>query len=45
MCQNKLNHTAEICDNLEEYDDIQADVQRSVTDYEALRGSLGIAPK
>ena len=45
MCLNKHNYTGDICTNLSSYEDIEEEVQRSVTDYEAVRTNLGIPPK
>ena len=45
MCQNKLNYSPEICENLTNYEDIQTEVQKHVTDYEATYRSLTFAPK
>merc|ERR1711953_1331093 len=45
ICQNKLNFTKEICANLSDYEDIQVDVQKHVTDYEALYSSISFVPK
>ena len=45
MCQNKLNHTEAICGNLTDYDEIQDEVQREVTDYEAQMNMLALIPR
>ena len=45
MCQNKLNYSSEICENLTSYEDIQTEVQKHVTDYEANYRSITFAPK
>ena len=45
ICQNKLNYTEEICNDLSSNETIENEVQRHVTDYEALKGSLSLAPK
>ena len=47
ICQNKLNYSAEVCANLSltEFEDTQHEVQRHVTDYEALFKTLTIVPK
>ena len=44
ICQNKLNFTSEICGNLTNNQEIQEEVQRHVTDYEALKSSLSLIP-
>ena len=44
ICQNKLNYTSEVCGNLTNDQPTLEEVQRHVTDYEALRGSLALAP-
>ena len=45
MCQNKLQHPAEVCANLTHYPDVQDEVQRHVTDYEAVYRSVSVVPK
>ena len=45
ICQNKLNFSAEICANLTQLEDTQHEVQRHVTDYEALYKTSSIVPK
>ena len=45
MCQNKLNYSPEICENLTNNEDIQTEVQKHVTDYEATYRSITFAPK
>ena len=45
ICQNKLNYSAEVCANLTQLEDTQHEVQRHVTDYEALFKTLTIVPK
>ena len=45
MCQNKLNYSSEICENLTSYEDIQTEVQKQVSDYEATYRSITFAPK
>ena len=45
ICQNKLDYSAEVCANLTQLEDKQHEVQRHVTDYEALFKTLTIVPK
>jgi len=45
ICRNKLNYTEEICGNLSAFEDIQDDVQRSVTAYEADMQMLAFVPR
>ena len=45
ICQNKLNLTAEVCGNLTQLEETQHEVQRHVTDYEALYKTSSIVPK
>jgi len=45
ICRNKLNYTEVICGNLSAYEDIQDDVQRSVTAYEADMQMLAFVPR
>lgn len=45
ICQNKLNFSAEVCANLTQLEDTQHEVQRHVTDYEALFKTSSIVPK
>lgn len=44
ICQNKLNFSSEVCGNLTNNQEIQEEVQRHVTDYEALKSSLSLIP-
>ena len=45
ICQNKLQLEAEVCGNLTGAEEVQQEVQRHVTDYEALFRSVSIVPK
>ena len=45
MCRSKLNYTSEMCDTLAENPDIQDEVQRHVSDYEAVYRSICVVPK
>ena len=45
ICQNKLNYSSEICENLTNYEDIQKEVQKYVTDYEAMYKTWSFVPK
>lgn len=45
ICQNKLNYSEFECGNLSSNETIQDTVQRHVTDYEAIKSSLGFVPK
>ena len=45
ICQNKLNYTTDACGNLTENEEIQDQVQRSVTDYEAQMQMLALTPR
>ena len=45
ICQNKLNYTTDVCGNLTENEEIQDQVQRSVTDYEAQMQMLALTPR
>ena len=45
ICQNKLNYSSEICENLTNYEDIQKEVQKHVTDYEAMYKTWSFVPK
>ena len=47
ICQNKLNYTVEICDDLSNANnsDFNDEVTKNVTDYEALYSSISFAPK
>ena len=45
MCRSKLNYTSETCDTLAENPDIQDEVQRHVSDYEAVYRSICVVPK
>lgn len=45
VCQNKLNYTANICDDLSNHTEIEKDVTKHVTDYEALYSTISFVPK
>ena len=45
ICQNKLNFSDEVCGNLTQLEEIQQEVQRHVTDYEALYNISSIFPR
>ena len=45
VCQNKLNYTADICDDLNNHTDVQTEVTKHVTDYEALYSTISFVPK
>ena len=45
ICQNKLNFSEEVCGNLTQLEDTQHEVQRHVTDYEALYNTCSIVPR
>ena len=47
VCQNKLNHTVEVCGNLNlaENEGIQKEVQKHVADFEATFGVISIIPR
>ena len=45
LCENKLDYPADKCGNLTAYEDIQDDVQREVTDYEAQLGLFALFPR
>ena len=45
VCQNKLNYTADICDDLNNHTDAEAEVTKHVTDYEALYSTVSVVPK
>ena len=45
ICQNKLNFSEEVCGNLTHLEEIQQEVQRHVTDYEALFNIISVLPR
>ena len=45
ICQNKLNFSEEDCGNLTQLENLQQEVQREVTDYEALYNAASILPR
>lgn len=45
ICESKLNQSNDICSNLTHHDDIEIEVQKHVTDYEALYSSISFGPK
>ena len=45
ICLNKLNYTSDVCENLLDHTDIQDEVQRHVTDFEAVKNSVSVVPK
>ena len=45
ICQNKLNFSEEVCGNLTQLEDTRHEVQRHVTDYEALYNTCSIVPR
>ena len=45
VCQNKLNYTADICDDLNNHTEAEAEVTKHVTDYEALYSTVSVVPK
>ena len=45
ICQNKLSYSSEICENLTNYEEIQKEVQKQVTDYEAFYSTWLFFPK
>ena len=45
VCQNKLNYTADICDDLRNHTDVETEVTKHVTDYEALYSTISFVPK
>ena len=45
ICLNKLNYTSDVCGNLLNHSLIQDEVQRHVTDFEAVKNSVSVVPK
>ena len=45
ICLNKLNYTSDVCGNLIDHLVIQDEVQRHVTDFEAVKGTVSVVPK
>ena len=45
ICLNKLNYTSDVCGNLIDHLLIQDEVQRHVTDFEAVKGTVSVVPK
>ena len=45
ICQNKLNFTEDQCGNLTQLEEVQQEVQRQVTDYEALYNTISVVPR
>ena len=45
ICLNKLNYTSDVCGKLIDHQLIQDEVQRHVTDFEAVKGTVSVVPK
>ena len=45
VCQNKLNYTADICNDLSNHTEEETEVTKHVTDYEALYSTISFVPK